>query len=206
MARKRLDLVRLPPCIASFPSLAEPTAMKEGEEKKYKVRCVWDASDTAAINAINEQSLLAAKAEWGDDTTYSDFVSPLVYGAKFNEKRRKKKAEPVDYLADKVFLDVRSKYPPGVFGRRRGPDGKPVAIPAAEIAGGDKISVLARFGAREISGANKAFAQLQGVQLIEKRPGSGASVAAFFEADLDDEAGPTENYPQPIGADDEIPF
>lgn len=113
--------VTTPEARLSYPHLFTPTAMNEGEEKKYSCSLIFEKG--ADLKALKAAVLAAAQEEWGEDK-----AAKMIRAGKLRMPFRSDWADK-GYPEDSTFINVRTTNPPGLIERYADPDtGGAVAI------------------------------------------------------------------------------
>ena len=110
------DKVRTPRAILSFPRLYKPEAFKEGDTAYYSASLIFtkEAQQTDAFTALKEAAYDAAVERWGDEAV------PILQAAKHSTFRTD--GEKKGYPEGSVYINVKSKQPPGVVSQVPDPE------------------------------------------------------------------------------------
>ena len=172
----------------SYPYLFSPVKNEQGDEY-YSCALVFDES-------ADIQPLMAAAIEAGAGKFGPKFTEGVKAG-KFSMPFRTD-VEEKGYPAGSTFINVRSKYKPGVVDRFAGPDGKPMKIDgdeAAKVYAGALVRASLRAFAYDKAGKRGVSFGLLNIQKLGEGPRLDGRMAASeeFEATEKMEAVPFEN-------------
>ena len=196
-ASKGIQL-RTPKGIARFAKLDKPDTEGKYADGKYKVELVFDRDDPF-VKQLSETINQVAQAKWGkvpkalqsgDDATGLWFPENM----KTNDKNKKY----IDEMIEKgqVVLRTKSKFQPGFYDSKRQPLPKGVYP-----KGGDVIKLFVTMFPTEAGKNMHVTAQLNAVQLLERRAPNRPDAQDMFDEEDGYEADPND---MPSDAYDEV--
>lgn len=169
----------------SYPHLFSPRASTPGADPSYSCSLVFEPGTD--LTQLKLEVIRVAQEKWGDK------AQAMLASGKIRLPFREDGAEK-GYPDGSVFINVRSKTPPGIVDRYAGPDGKPVKITDPEaLYPGCYVRASVRAFAYDTNGNRGVSFILQNIQklgdgprLDGKRPAEDEFEAVETAPSLDD--------------------
>jgi hypothetical protein len=187
--------------VLSFPNLSRPQKQTEqqiaaGQKPKYSATVVL-LKDHPGLPALRAAARAAAVAEWGEFITMPNGTRVAIDDAflpEYNILRSPFRTDAVKkgYPVGSTFTNARTERKPQAVYRHRGPDGKPVEVPAEKIEdtfySGARINVSLRAFTYDNSGNKGVSFALNNVQFHSdgERLDNRTAAVDEFTADLNE--------------------
>ena len=144
-----------PRAIASYPHIWEPQEAMDGGDPKYSISLIFD--DDADLSKLEKEALEALHDRFGNKARF---------GAKYRSPFRQDGADK-GYPFPR-FLSARSTTQPGVVGRFRGANGKPMPLANPdELYAGAIVRCELKAFAYEVSGNRGVSFGLNNIQVLD---------------------------------------